>query len=322
MADETEDTTKAHDPLSYLLMAYRALAEIPNTTDLLDDLLEMARRVQGILADTDDPDTEPESDTDPDTVEEETTDPPFGKEIRHVDDQYCVFSTAGRSFGCYTTEEAAQERLDQIERFSNARVVNAADDELIRWHDQMHLIRKISTEHVAVHNLIEDELEGRGYAPPYTLGTSAQKLDQIETQGFENSAVLPLMKQTEMQYTLGPVYVPNIEDAHGEFTDEVTLQKALWGWVRKGDRTIYLQHSDKPAGEMVEVLTWPFEIETTLTIPNEGVTKYAFPADTPFMGVIWSDWAWDLVKAGELRGYSIGGRARRLEADLPAEVTI
>ena len=73
---------------------------------------------------------------------------------------------------------------------------------------------------------------------------------------------------------------------------------------------------------MVEILTMPFPIETSLVVPNEGVTKYSFPADTPFMGVIWEEWAWDLVKAGKLRGYSIGGQAKRVEVELPEELAI
>jgi hypothetical protein len=93
----------------------------------------------------------------------------------------------------------------------------------------------------------------------------------------------------------------------------------MWEWVRKGDRTIYLQHSEKPAGEMVELLTLPFPLEASLTVPKQGVTKFQFPANTPFLGVIWEPWAWDLVKSGQLRGYSIGGSARRVEADLPVE---
>ena len=92
--------------------------------------------------------------------------------------------------------------------------------------------------------------------------------------------------------------------------------------MRKGDRRIFLQHGDKVAGEAVEVLTWPFAIEAELGVPGQGVTKYAFPANTPFMGVVWESWAWEKVKAGELRGYSIGGRARRMEADLPLSSTI
>jgi hypothetical protein len=42
-----------------------------------------------------------------------------------------------------------------------------------------------------------------------------------------------------------------------------------------------------------------------------------FPQDTVFLGVIWEPWAWEMVKAGKLRGYSVGGRAQRLEVDLP-----
>jgi hypothetical protein len=37
------------------------------------------------------------------------------------------------------------------------------------------------------------------------------------------------------------------------------------------------------------------------------------------MGVQWQDWAWKLVKEGKLRGYSIGGKAQRILADLDEE---
>ena len=63
-------------------------------------------------------------------------------------------------------------------------------------------------------------------------------------------------------------------------------------------------------------------LEAELTVPSQGVSKFTFPADTPFLGVVWEDWAWDLVKSGQLRGYSIGGTAKRVEADLPVEATI
>ena len=56
---------------------------------------------------------------------------------------------------------------------------------------------------------------------------------------------------------MGPVYVPGLEDAHGETIEAGELQESIWDWVRKEDRRIYLQHSEKVAGEMVEILTWP-----------------------------------------------------------------
>ena len=236
------------------------------------------------------------------------------KDIREEDGQFCVYSTTGRAFGCYASADEAQERLAQIERFRTDRVAAASTEQLATDHDRFHSLGTVSEPHVIVHNLIEDELESRGVAPPYLLGDTEDKLAMI---GTGMAGALPLAKQAEHRYTLGPVYVPDMEDAHGEFTDPDTLQKALWDWVRKDDRRIFIQHSDKVAGEMVEALTWPFPIEADMEVPDQGITKQVFPANTPFLGVVWEPWAWDLVKAGELRGYSIGGRARRIEADLP-----
>jgi hypothetical protein len=123
----------------------------------------------------------------------------------------------------------------------------------------------------------------------------------------------------ERRYTLGPMYVPNRIDAHGEWTDPEELQNAVWGYVRKGDRRIRLQHNrDVVAGEFVEVLTWPYEV-TVPMMKETGMSETTFPKDTVFLGVVWEPWAWELVKAGKLRGYSVGGRAQRLEVDLPAE---
>ena len=126
----------------------------------------------------------------------------------------------------------------------------------------------------------------------------------------------------EKRFTFGPVYIPDSLDAHDEFTDASELQKAIWDFVRKGDRSIRLQHTARKAGEWVEIATWPYPTEVELSLPDSGtikatqpVEKATLPPNTAFMGVIWEDWAWELVKQGRLRGYSIGGVARRVEAD-------
>lgn len=300
-------TASGPDAMTHLLMAYRLMLDHPECEPLLGPLMEVIHAKQELM--TEDA-VEPEA---PMAFAEEQ------KDIREEDGQFCVYSTTGRSFGCYASEEAAKERLAQIERFRSDRVTNASTQQLAADHDRFHTISRIETPHVIVHNLIEEELEARGVAPPYLLGDVDDKLELVHNA---MSGVVPLAKQAEHRYTLGPVYVPDVEDAHGEFTDPTTLQKALWDWVRKGDRRIFIQHSEKVAGEMVEALTWPFPIEADLEVPNQGVTKQVFPADTPFLGVVWEDWAWDLVKAGELRGYSIGGRARRVEADLPVAALV
>lgn len=124
----------------------------------------------------------------------------------------------------------------------------------------------------------------------------------------------------ERMFTLGPMYIPNVMDAHNEWTDPDELQKAVWDYVQKGDRRIRLQHDrDKIAGEFVEIMTWPYEVEVPMLMKNATEKKLKFPANTVFLGVVWEPWAWKMVKDGKLRGYSIGGRAERLLADLPDE---
>lgn len=122
----------------------------------------------------------------------------------------------------------------------------------------------------------------------------------------------------ERMFTLGPMYIPNRRDAHAEWTDPDELQKAVWDYVKKGDRRIRLQHNrDVVAGEWVEIMAWPYEVEAPILMKDATQTSMTFPANTVFLGVKWEPWAWDMIKAGKLRGYSIGGRAERLLADLP-----
>jgi len=301
------DTAGGPDALTHLLLAYRLMVDRPECWSLLEPLMEIIHAKEELMTT---PLVEPEV---PMVLVEEQ------KDIREEGGQFCVYSTTGRAFGCYASAEEARTRLEQIERFRTEQVAASSTQQLAADHDRLHSMTGVEEPHVIVHNLIEDELESRGVAPPYLLGDVDDKLVMI---GTGMGGVLPLAKQAEHRYTLGPVYVPDMEDAHGEFTDPDTLQKALWDWVRKDDRRIFIQHSDRVAGEMVEALTWPFPIEADMEVPNQGITKQVFPADTPFLGVVWEPWAWELVKAGELRGYSIGGRARRIEADLPVAALV
>jgi hypothetical protein len=114
------------------------------------------------------------------------------------------------------------------------------------------------------------------------------------------------------------MYVPDRIDAHNEWTDSLELQKSVWDYVRSGDRRIRLQHDKEVvAGEWVEVMAWPYEVAVPMQKADGSSTQITFPQDTVFLGVIWEPWAWQMVKAGKLRGYSVGGRAQRLEVDLP-----
>jgi len=130
-----------------------------------------------------------------------------------------------------------------------------------------------------------------------------------------------LRKEAYKRFTLGPLYVPDFMDAHGEWTDSHELQQAVWEWVKGGDRTIYLQHDrDVRAGEWVEVMTMPqpWTVDM-LNGAGESIGKITYPTGTVFLGVIWDEGPWQQILNGELRGYSIGGFSDRVLADLPEE---
>lgn len=128
-------------------------------------------------------------------------------------------------------------------------------------------------------------------------------------------------KADEKRFTLGPWYIPDQQDAHGEWTDTHELQNALWNYVKGGDRRIRLQHNKSVvAGEWVEAMTWPYPVTVPVTKADGTSEDITYPAGTVFMGTQWEPWAWELVKKGKLTGYSIGGKAERMLVDLPEEL--
>lgn len=138
-----------------------------------------------------------------------------------------------------------------------------------------------------------------------------------ETQELEKARFV--RKADEQRFTLGPLYVPDFMDAHGEWTDADELQTAVWGWVRSGDRRIFLQHDrDTVAGEWVEVMTMPqsWTVSMMDSVGN-AIGEVTYPPNTVFLGVIWDEKVWPDVKAGKIRGYSIGGYSDRMYAELP-----
>lgn len=125
------------------------------------------------------------------------------------------------------------------------------------------------------------------------------------------------VRKDEM-FTLGAWYVPDFLDAHDEWISTEDVEKAFHDYVRSGDRYIRLQHNtDIIAGEWVEAHIERAALEVEVPDPDTGaLVKHSYPAGTPFLGVKWNPWAWELVKAGEIRGYSIGGTAQSFEVDL------
>lgn len=139
-----------------------------------------------------------------------------------------------------------------------------------------------------------------------------------------------LKASDKARYTFSLVYKASepeapVEDAHGEFATEAGLREAQWDYVSAGDRSIYVQHGLVPglgyrrAGQWVDLVCWPYPVETELLLPDEATGKLekggpqAIPAGSLFMGIRWEPWAWELVKAGKIRGLSFAGRAKRTQ---------
>lgn len=163
-----------------------------------------------------------------------------------------------------------------------------------------------------VKEVAEVRAEGYGLDIPFEM----PEVEIVEpTSGLAKFEVSKALD--EKKFTLGPMYIPNQIDAHNEWTDDSELQQAVWKYVQSGDRRIRLQHNrDVVAGEWVEIMTLPYQTQVPMMKADGTTQPVNFPQNTVFLGVIWEDWAWDKIKKGEIRGYSIGGRAERMYVDL------
>lgn len=140
----------------------------------------------------------------------------------------------------------------------------------------------------------------------------------LGTSGWTPSVMTKAIKQDdEDRFTLGPWYIPGRLDAHNEWTDAAELEKSFHTYLDEGDRNIMLQHNRNiVAGRRISGMVVPTEYRVTMTKADGSTEDVIYPPGTPFLGVKWEPWAWNLIKAGKLRGYSIGGSSQRAAVDL------
>jgi hypothetical protein len=217
-----------------------------------------------------------------------------GQSLRPVDQVGFDGNQAEEEYGLGKSESESQRSGNKSSR--DLESDDQRREEVLGSQDSEELIKHETNDKVN-----EDELE------------KIVSEETIKSLGsFEMSKAVD-----ERKFTLGPMYIPYTMDAHNEWTDDEELQQAVWKYVQSGDRRIRLQHNrDLVAGEWVEIMTFPYETEVSMMKSNGGEEQRKFPKNTVFLGVIWEDWAWDKIKKGEIRGYSIGGKAERMFVDL------
>ncbi len=181
------------------------------------------------------------------------------------------------------------------------------------WHAQLRATGRVVCDWVDTITVAGSGVTVKANDDIYLLGEGEELHMTPQTAAIFTPTVwdVGVIKRAEDRYTLSAWYIPNQTDAHGEWTDADTLQKAAWGYVESGDRRIRLQHDTTVvAGEWVEIVSWP----TPVTMQKASGEQVSYPAGTVFLGVRWEPYAWELIKQGKLTGLSIGGSAVRVES--------
>lgn len=203
--------------------------------------------------------------------------------------------------------------------------IDGPDDEPIDERAEKFLKKPMTKLHVLTERAIEAEFAAVDDAEPKAIIKARNRLInvghlRIGIGSPEHLAKAWADRPGEQRYSLGPVYLPDRLDAHGEWSDVSEIRKMFRDYVALGDRRIRLQHvPDTVAGEWVDAAITEEPTAVTLTLPTAlGPFRKSVevPAGTPFLGTIWTPEIWPSVRDGQIRGYSIGGGARRLSLDL------
>lgn len=229
--------------------------------------------------------------TNPDTTQTRAIIKAVGDVVARHGDLHGIFSEEGT----FHAPGLAALRTDLIDTLRKAGVpARATSDAVVgEMHTLAEPVPAILTTLTAAVN---------SYRYDFTLRKSGQFAKSVE----------------EKRFTLAPMYVPGQYDAHGDWAEPEDLQQAVWRFSR-GDRMIALQHQPEagPMGEAVEMMVMPWEHTVPMFKADGSSENVTFPAGTPWLGVIWNEDVWPLVKEGKVRGYSIGGRASLLNVELP-----
>lgn len=113
---------------------------------------------------------------------------------------------------------------------------------------------------------------------------------------------------TQERYVLGVAYPANRVDGHGDFMVEQTVQKAAWGYIRKGD--VGLHHIDGTVGHAEVVESYIYRGPDWVQTAVDG-SQQIIKAGDWLVGAVFDEPTWKLIKSGHFNGWSIQGLAAR-----------
>lgn len=117
---------------------------------------------------------------------------------------------------------------------------------------------------------------------------------------FETSVKLVTKADDPQKLVYGLVYEPNVEDAHGDYMDAETIEKAAHGFM-ENYQNIDKQHDfATEAGKVVESYIAPAD----MTIGENTIVKGTWMLVTKA-----TDEMWEAIQKGEFTGYSLAGTA-------------
>lgn len=108
----------------------------------------------------------------------------------------------------------------------------------------------------------------------------------------------------DRRYTLGVVYPAGDVDAHGDTADEQTVEGAAWRFLAES-RDVGVMHADGTGGAGVVVESYIYRG------PAWDQDGQAIRPGDWLAGVVWDEPAWELIRSGDLVGFSLQGWARR-----------
>jgi len=143
-----------------------------------------------------------------------------------------------------------------------------------------------------------------------TKPSNGHEVLDVQSTAEELTRYRVLRAAPEQRYTLGVAYPAASLDLHQDFMSMEELERTAWDAMRRGVK-IGLMHRAGTGGAGTAVESYIYRGPEWKA--DGQVVK---PGDW-MLGVVWEPNAWEAIKSGQLKGYSLQGWARKQKGTLP-----